>query len=99
MPADPRAIPIILVPFGSFKSSGSGYVPVVDFGTFYVTGWDYVGGNAPCSDNEPFPGPGTDSKGDLWGHFIKYVDSLNTGGTGDVCDFSSFGTCVAVLTQ
>jgi hypothetical protein len=74
-------------------------VPVTDFGTFYVTGWDYVGGHAPCSDNEPFPGPGTDSKGDLWGHFIKYVDSINTGGTGDVCDFGSFGTCVPVLTQ
>ena len=98
-PGDPRAIPIILVPFGSFKSSGSGWVPVVDFGTFYVTGWDYVGGNAPCPDNEPFPGPGTDSRGDLWGHFIKYVDSINTGGTGDLCDFGSFGTCVAVLTE
>ena len=97
-PGDPRAIPIILVPFGSFKASGSGYVPVTDFGTFYVTGWDYVGGE-PCADNEPFPGPGTDSKGDLWGHFIKYVDSINTGGTGDVCDFGSFGTCVPVLTQ
>ncbi len=98
-PGDPRAIPIILVPFGSFKASGSGYVPVVDFGTFYVTGWDYVGGNPPCLDNEPFPGPGTDTKGDLWGHFIKYVDSINTGGTGDLCDFGSFGTCVPVLTQ
>jgi hypothetical protein len=98
-PGDPRAIPIILVPFGSFKSSGGGWVPVVDFGTFYVTGWDYVGGNAPCSDNEPFPGPGTDMRGDLWGHFIKYVDSINTGGTGDLCDFGSFGTCVAVLTE
>ena len=98
-PGDPRAIPIILVPFGSFKSSGSGWVPVVDFGTFYVTGWDYVGGNAPCPDNEPFPGPGTDKRGDLWGHFIKYVDSINTGGTGDLCDFNSFGTCVAVLTE
>ena len=97
-PGDPRAIPIILVPFGSFKASGSGYVPVTDFGTFYVTGWDYVG-SEPCADNEPFPGPGTDSKGDLWGHFIKYVDSINTGGTGAVCDFGSFGTCVPVLTQ
>jgi hypothetical protein len=97
-PGDPRAISIILVPFGSFKASGSGYVPIVDFGTFYVTGWDYVG-QKPCPDNEAFPGPGTDSKGDLWGHFIKYVDSINTGGTGDVCDFGSFGTCVAVLTQ
>jgi hypothetical protein len=96
---DPRAISIILVPFGSFKASGSGWVPVVDFGTFYVTGWDYVGGNPPCADNEPFPGPGTDSRGDLWGHFIKYVDSINTGGTGGSCDFSSFGTCVAVLTE
>jgi Putative Flp pilus-assembly TadE/G-like len=97
-PGDPRAISIILVPFGSFKASGSGYVPIVDFGTFYVTGWDYVG-QKPCPDNEAFPGPGTDSKGDLWGHFIKYVDSINTGGTGGVCDFGSFGTCVAVLTQ
>jgi hypothetical protein len=99
LPGDPRAIPLILVPFGSFSGSGNDWIPVTDFGTFYVTGWDYVG-QEPCADNEDFPGPGS-PQGDIWGHFIKYVDSINTGGTGDVCDFdpSSFGTCVAVLTQ
>jgi hypothetical protein len=97
---DPRAIPIILVPFGSFKGSGSGWVPIVDFGTFYVTGWDYVGGSAPCSDNEPPPASiAGDHRGDIWGHFIKYVDSINTGETGGLCDFKSFGSCVAVLTD
>jgi hypothetical protein len=99
-PGDPRAIPIILVPFGSFKGSGSGWVPIVDFGTFYVTGWDYVGGNPPCPDNEPPPAAiAGDHRGDIWGHFIKYVDSINTGNTGGACNFSSFGTCVAVLTD
>ena len=33
------------------------------------------------------------------GHFIKYVDTIGGGGTGDTCDFSSFGSCVAVLTK
>jgi hypothetical protein len=38
------------------------------------------------------------------GHFIKYVQTLNTGGGGPgFCDLSSgslsSGTCVAVLTQ
>jgi hypothetical protein len=97
---DPRAIPVILVPFGSFKASGSGWVPVVDFGTFYVTGWDYTGNTPPCSDNEPPPAAiASDHKGDIWGHFIKYVDSLNNGTTGGSCDFGSFGSCVAVLTD
>jgi hypothetical protein len=99
-PGDPRAIPLILVPFGSFKGSGSGWVPVTDFGTFYVTGWDHVGAGSPCPDNEPPPASiAGDTRGDIWGHFIKYVDSINTGDTGGTCDFNSFGSCVAVLTD
>jgi hypothetical protein len=41
----------------------------------------------------------TKTGGYIVGHFIKYVESINTGGGGSACDFSAFGTCVAVLTQ
>jgi len=30
---------------------------------------------------------------------IKYVDNIGGGGTGTPCDFSSFGSCVVVLTK
>jgi hypothetical protein len=101
LPGDRRAIPVLIVPLGAFGGSGSGHVPIVDFATFYITGWDYVGAKPPCADNEPFPlGASADHKGDIWGHFIKYVDSINSGGGGsDICDFGSFGSCVPVLTE
>ena len=34
------------------------------------------------------------------GHFIKYIFGLNDGGgSGETCDFDSFGSCIAVLTE
>jgi hypothetical protein len=95
---DPRIVPVFLVPFGSFNGSGSNVtVPVTGFATFYVTGWSQGnGGNQgdPCPSADPLPGGGY-----IAGHFIKYIESINTGGGGSVCDFNSFGTCVAVMTQ
>jgi hypothetical protein len=39
-------------------------------------------------------------KGFIVGHFIVYVDALNSGGgSTTACDFDSFGRCVAVLTR
>jgi hypothetical protein len=101
LPGDPRIIQVFLTPFGSFSGSGSTTVPVVNFATFYLTGWTGQGSgfNNPCQGNGDDPVPGNDA-GIIVGHFIKYIDSLNTGGGGpDLCDFNAFGNCVAVLTQ
>ena len=98
---DPRIVQVFLTPFGSFDGSGSTTVPVTDFATFYVTGWTAQGGGFanPCQGNGDDPVPNNDA-GYIVGHFIKYVQSLNSGGgSGELCDFTSFGSCVAVLTH
>jgi putative Flp pilus-assembly TadE/G-like protein len=94
---DPRIVPVFVTPFGSFNGSGNNVVPVVNFATFYVTGFSHQGGSGqgdPCPGADPVPGGGY-----IMGHFIKYVDSINSGSGGSACDFNAFGTCVAVLTQ
>lgn len=95
---DPRIIPVFVTPFGSFSGSGNAVVPITNFASFYVTGFSKQGGGQgdPCPGADPVP---TKTGGYIVGHFIKYVESINTGGGGSACDFSAFGTCVAVLTQ
>jgi hypothetical protein len=95
---DPRIVPVFLVPFGAFGGSGSNnVVPVSGFATFYVTGWSQGNGG---QQGDPCPGAdAVNGGGEITGHFIKYVDSVNTGGGGPACDFNAFGTCVAVLTE
>ena len=85
-------------PFGAFGGSGSNNViPVTGFATFYVTGWSQGNGG---QQGDPCPGAdAVNGGGEIAGHFIKYVDSINTGGGGPACDFNSLGTCVAVLTE
>jgi hypothetical protein len=98
---DPRIVHVFLTPFGTFNGSGGGTVPVSNFGAFYITGWTAQGGGFanPCEGNGDDPVPGGDA-GYIVGHFIKYVFVLNNGGGSDeLCDFTSFGSCVAVLTQ
>jgi Putative Flp pilus-assembly TadE/G-like len=100
---DPRAIPMIVTSYGAFANNGSGYVPVVNFAMFYVTGWDEGGGTTPCAftgppANEAFPGPGS-SSGDVWGHFMKYVGALPGSIGGGTCDFSAFAPCTPMLTD
>ncbi|MGH3033362.1 MAG: pilus assembly protein TadG-related protein [Gaiellaceae bacterium] len=90
-PDDPRIVPIFITPFGTFTGTGNEVVPVTNFATFYVTGWF----SSPCSGDDPVP-----DKGYIVGHFIKYIYKLNDGGgSGDLCDFSAFGSCIAVLTD
>jgi hypothetical protein len=93
-PGDPRIVPLIVTPYGTFSGSGSGVVPVQDFGYFYVTGW---GGNGQNSD--PCPGADPAPTGDVVGHFIKYVDALDSSGATFGCDASLFAPCVPVLTK
>ena len=98
---DPRVLNVFITPFGSFSGTGSGVVPVTKLGTFYVTGWTASGSGFknPCEGNGDDPVPGGDA-GNIVGHFIKYIFGLNNGGgSGEACDFASFGSCIAVLTE
>jgi hypothetical protein len=99
-PGDQRVVLAMITDFSAFSGSGGGSlsVPVTTFGAFYVTGWD--GASGSC-DNEPRLNTGfgaTSSTGDVWGHFIRYVATGGTGGTG-ICDPSGLTPCVPVLTR
>jgi hypothetical protein len=98
---DPRVLSVFMTPFGSFGGSGSDVFPVTKLGTFYITGWTGQGQgfNNPCQGNGDDPVPGNEA-GNIVGHFIKYIFGLNDGGgSGEVCDFNAFGSCVSVLTE
>jgi hypothetical protein len=98
LPNDPRLVAVLVTPFGSFSGSGNAVVPIINFATFYVTGFSKQGGGQgdPCPGADPVPNK---TGGFIVGHFIKYVDTFGGGGDGTPCDFSSFGSCVAVLTK
>ena len=92
---DPRVITVFRVPFGAFAGSGNNTLPVTGFAAFYVTGWSGQGSNTdPCSGDDIPSG-----KGQLVGHFIKYVDKVNNGPATQPCDLSDPDPCVLVLTQ
>jgi hypothetical protein len=89
---DPRIVPLIITPFGSFSGSGNDIVPVIDFGAFYVVGWH----GDPCPSAVSVP------KGYIAGHFIRYIPR-NPKGTGDaICHLTSptlLTPCGAMLTR
>lgn len=66
-----------------------------------MTGW----GNDPCKTGPAWPAAPVDGRDDaapkdyIIGHFIKYVNQLNNGTGGGVCNPNSLNTCIAVLTQ
>jgi Putative Flp pilus-assembly TadE/G-like len=91
---DTRLISVILTQFGAFGGSGNTAVPVTGFAEFYVTGWGHNGSSQGCSGDDTVPGAGW-----VVGHFVKYVDSVNTGGGTQTCNTSALGTCVPVLVQ
>jgi Flp pilus assembly protein TadG len=103
---DPRIVAVFLTPFGSFDGTGGNTtVPTTNFAFFYVTGWTGQGSgfNNPCQGNGDDPVPNNDPAV-IVGHFIKYVQTINTGGGGPgFCNLSqgslNTGACVAVLTQ
>ena len=88
---DSRVIQLFVEPY---DSNGSKSAPIQDFATFYVTGWD--GDNCKSKtnpDNEV-------AKGEVVGHFIKYINTLNTKeGGGPKCALNSLAECVTVLTR
>jgi hypothetical protein len=106
--SDPRVVTVFVTPYGSFGGSGSStQFPIQLFAAFYITGWSGQGngfsdpcpvwngsGPAPDGYNDPTPA------GTVVGHFISYVNTLNTNaGGGTACVPNSLGECVAVLTR
>jgi hypothetical protein len=86
---DPRIVPLLITPFGSFGGSGNDIVPVIDFGAFYVVGWN----------GDPCPGAHAVPRGYIAGHFIKYA-APNPGGAGDtVCNPDALTPCIPVMTR
>ena len=73
-------------------------IPVRAIATFYVTGYDGGSGNGQGCANEKYPGKGSE-KFQIWGHWIKYVPVGGGVGDGKGCDATTFGDCIAVLTQ
>lgn len=98
---DPRIVTVVLAPFGAFAGSGNDEtIPVTGFATFYVTGYTGQGSgfNNPCEGFGDDPVPGGDS-GLIVGHFINYIDKVNSGASDLPCDGVSLTPCVAVLTD
>jgi hypothetical protein len=86
---DPRIVPLLITPFGTFGGSGNDIVPVIDFGVFYVVGWN----GDPCPGAHPVP------KGFIAGHFIKYAGPNPHGSGQQTCSRDTLTPCVAVLTK
>jgi Flp pilus assembly protein TadG len=99
---DSRIITLFVMPYGSTDANGvpllkSGYVPIQDFATFYVTGWGQQGGQGdPCGSDAGAPS----NAGNAWivGHFITYVSTVGGAGSGS-CVVNSLNQCVATLTK
>jgi Putative Flp pilus-assembly TadE/G-like len=91
-PDDPRIVKLMITDFSALDGSGSTEVPVTNFAAFYVAGWT----GSKCGNNPP--PPFAVKKGAIWGHYVKYVDTLDTGGT-QVCNPTSITPCVPVLTR
>jgi Flp pilus assembly protein TadG len=89
---DSRVVQVFVTSYGSFVGSGASWFPIQTFANFYVTGWD----GDPCLSDAAA------GKDQVVGHFIKYVDTLNTSGGGTekcVTEPTNLGTCVTVLTR
>ena len=86
---DPRIVPLLITPFGSFGGTGNDIVPVIDFAAFYVVGWN----------SDPCPGAQAVPRGYIAGHFIKYA-APNPSGAGDaVCNLDALTPCIPVMTR
>lgn len=89
---DPRVVPLIITPFGSFTGTGNTTVPVIDFAAFYITSWGGPGGD-PC------PGAIALPKGYIAGHFVKYAEPNPNAQADAICDPTAITPCVAVMTR
>jgi hypothetical protein len=85
---DPRLVQLFMTGFNSFGGSGNALFPIVNFGSFYITGVGVgrPGGGLnildPCNQGGSSPGAGNKAPPDIktepggayvWGHFINNV--------------------------
>ena len=105
---DPRAV-VFVITQPADLSANSLTVPIRNFATFYVTGWD-TGGSIPSCNGLPASqsnealcsGGGVCKKsmlGAIWGHWIEYTDPNLIGSGTPGCPPSQFGVCVPVLSR
>ncbi len=75
-------------------------MPVTGFATFYITGWEGQGNgfNNPCAAKNGGADDDPGGKGNIVGHFIKYVQTQGTPSS-SICDDNSLTTCLGVLTR
>jgi Flp pilus assembly protein TadG len=93
---DSRVIQVFVVSYGDIIKGSHSNVPIQDFATFYVTGWD----GDPCNSEKPTHPDDPAEKGEVVGHFVKYINTINNKeGTGPKCSLSSLGQCNVVLTR
>jgi hypothetical protein len=96
--SDSRLVQVFVIPYGAINeeglpTGGLNAAPVIDFATFYVTGFTEDG----CNGKEPADDPVGGFE--IVGHFIKNV-SLSTTSTGSsACKETSLDTCIAILTK
>ncbi len=94
---DSRVITLFIEPYGA---SGGASTPIYDFATFYVTGWNK---SDPCTSKAASLHPDDNAeKGEIVGHFIKYVNVIGKGEGGETkCkpEPALLDPCVAVLTR
>jgi len=86
---DPRIVPLLITPFGTFGGSGNDIVPVIDVAAFYVVGWN----GDPCPGAHPVP------KGYIAGHFVKYAEPNPRGAVRRRLRPRRAHPCVPVLTR
>ena len=87
---------LFIVPYGAFKGvNAQDGVPLLDFASFYITGW---GGNG--SNNDPCSGDDAAQAGEIVGYFIEFVGP-NTGPVDPnaVCVVGQIRPCRAVLVR
>lgn len=100
---DRRAITMILtsqVDLAAGTGSPQFWLPIRQFATFYVVGWDSKL-KPQCGDNAPFPTKGKKNQdnGAIWGYWINYTDFGIA--NGQLCPVSSTlpVNCVPALTR
>lgn len=112
LPVDPRLVQMIIVPYGALTPNGSYDVPIKDFASFYVTGYDATGSRTKCNTNVgsytstnngslAFTTDHASATNEIWGHFVTY-NATSVGGTGagpGTCDPNVASDCIAVLTK
>jgi putative Flp pilus-assembly TadE/G-like protein len=101
----PRIVYIFIVPYGSYKNTGSQEtIPVLDFAAFYVTGFDPQGNGKqnPCTQGSPPPGARLDesvSSGGVVGYFVRTALPDVPGDPTKVCKIGQIRPCTPVLVR